>query len=144
METDGYSRINKEEMNFTKIGSAFSLPEQSIAVGDRCRAFFWNKTHSADLSVRLSTKVVGCTDGLEGIDLECISSGNTTTIKAARVANATGFESLLPARFTEAKTDLGFEVVYQVCVALKFKKESSGCSSHVIHCHGWMVSLFDA
>lgn len=123
METEGCFRIDCEEMGFTNVGSAFSLPEPSIAVGDRLREFFWKKIDSVGLSIHLNTKVVGCYDGREGVDLECISSGKTAMIKAARVVNATAFESLLPANFTEAKTGLGFEVVYQVCVALRFKKK---------------------
>lgn len=141
METDGCSRIDEEKMNITNIGSAFNLPESSIAVGDRLRSFWWRKIHSAEIDVRPSTKVTDYTDGIDEIELECISLGNHTTINAERVVNTIGLESL-PANLMEVKTDLGVEVVYQVCVALKLKKKVADVAPmSFIVMDGWFPCL---
>lgn len=98
--------LNGEELDHVS-----DMPEPTLVLGERLRAFFEDRLKSLDVDVRCSQKVVSC------------SKGHVTTEKDGSadydvVINTTGFKSFYG---ESKKLPFDMKLIYQVCLALKYE-----------------------
>lgn len=128
-------------LGFSELESAFNLDEPSAVLGERLRAYFIQKLAEAGVEVRLGAHVKSINSHME---LKVVDLGEGVSITAARVVNATGFQSLLPERFKE-QFPFDVEVVYQPCLALCYKDRAPAPKPlSFIVMDGWFPCLMPA
>lgn len=105
---------------YQSLQSAFALREPSVALGERLRRYFCARLSAAGVEVRCRSSVDRVITRHTDYEL-MLEQGECVTVD--KVINCTGYEALLP---DAASSALGLEVVYQVCLGLRYRDLQPG------------------
>ena len=127
-ETKECQKIDAEAKAIQEVASAYDLDEPVVAVGTELRSFFGHKLAVEGVKVLLDVEVQRIRRRPYGpfvVFYTTKSSGGQCTrqtkfLDAGFVVNATGYQSLTPNLTVEARP-LGFDVVYQACIAFLYE-----------------------
>lgn len=113
--------LDPKAQGLTELQSVMSIDEPSIVLGNRLRRYFKDKLQEAGVDVRCNANVQDITrmDGQTIIHID----GQTQPFDY--VVNATSFQAFIPDAF-KTEFPVETEVVYQPCLALKYKDKSPG------------------
>jgi hypothetical protein len=118
-ESESCKSIDMEQFGYKGLISAYNIDEPSIALGERLRKFFSKRLEKEGIEVHYNYTVTELKQMEFGVAL---SDGNTSTV-FDKVINATSYQNLLP---NDEDFPFDMEVIYQPCLALKYKDKSPG------------------
>ncbi|KAL6722059.1 hypothetical protein ACLMJK_001164 [Lecanora helva] len=146
-ESEGCQEVDLEDTVHQDLTAAYELDEPSVAVGAELRHFFEKRLADTRVEMLLDTEVTNIRRRPYGPLMVFFkvkrNNGHTDTkfVDADLVINATGYQSLTPNALGTSRP-LGFDVVYQPCIAFCYEDSSPGAKPiSFIVMDGWFPCL---
>ena len=119
-ESDTCEQINLEEYGYQELYNAYNIEEPSIALGDKLRKTFEQYLIDANIPVVYNFEVTETKPTDSG---KILLKGNNETHEFDKIINASSYQSQM---VNQEDFPFDMEVVYQPCLALKYKDKNPG------------------